>query len=185
MAQTLTAALLTAALLMPATAEARWPNGSGSRLRLDHDVFESAAEAFGMSPAEGVLLAAICTHETGHRGVRGGKRNEMWGACQVHWKSWAADLRESGVADKPEDLLDRPVGVLAGALVLSEIRRRYPGSTLRQQVCLYACGEKAEAWSSCGYADEVFDNVPRAAGELLRGKLAGLVAWLVEAVRWR
>lgn len=168
-----------AALLLTSAAtgvDARWPNGSGSRLRVDGALFDDAAEAFGLTPAHGVLLAAICVHETGNRGVRGGARREMFGPCQVHWATWGGALVGAGIAEQPDDLLDRATGVMAAAFVLSELLRVYH-TTLRQTVCLYGCGEKAEQWPGCEYADEVFDNVSRAAGELLAGRVMDVVLW--------
>lgn len=169
--------LLAVALLLPASAEARWPNGSGSRLRVDADLFAAVADVEGLSPVDAVLLAAICVHESGHRGVRGGVRREMWGPGQVHWKTWGEGLKAAGIAERPEDLLDRSTGVWAAAFVLRQIKDRYGDLTPQRMICLYACGEKAEQWPSCEYAGDIADNLPGVVAELGEGQ-ASLVAAL-------
>lgn len=152
-------ALAVVLLLAPSQAQARWPNGSAGRLQAAWPLLQEAADAAGLPPGFEVVLAAVCVHETGLRGLRGGLRREMFGPCQVHWRSWGARLAEAGVADRAEELLDVQVGVLAGAFVLAWLLQEYSNRAPAVAVCAYGCGEKAEAWERCEYSAAVAENV--------------------------
>lgn len=157
------AVLFFVALALPCPAAARWPNGTGGRLRAGAEEVVGAAEAFSVDP---VLLASLCAHETGIRPVRGGTDLAHFGPGQVRWSTWSELFAGLDLADEPEDLLDLRTGLEASAAVLLFLEVVY-GAEGDRRLCLYGVGWRAMAWKRCGYSRDVLDNVPKAS-EVLR-----------------
>lgn len=155
------AVALVAILSAPALAEARWPDGSAKRLMIAWPDIQAAAEATDLPPGFELVLAAIATHETGVRGIRGGTNRAMTGPMQVHWDSWGERLIEAGIADSADDLLDVPTGIWAGAFVLAWLLQEYSDRGPVVAVCLFGCGTKAENWERCTYSEDIADNIGR------------------------
>ena len=86
----------------------------------------------------------------------------MWGACQVHWSTWARLLRAHGVAYEPEDLLDLEAGLDAGAAVLLFLRIDRQRN-LPLTLCIYSAGTPALSYTKdCPYSNAVERNLQRA-----------------------
>jgi len=155
----LAALVVGALLLFPAQAQARWSRLASKNVRRHAAAFEEAAEAFDL-PAP--LLAAVAGHETHCQGVEG-RSAAVWGPMQVAWGTWGPLLSSLGVATREEDLLDVDVGVLAGAAVIAELRRLYPGRSLDLVLCLYGVGSPALLFErDCRYSRAVLRQLPNA-----------------------
>ncbi len=142
-----------------AQAQVRWTPGTEARVQKYAEDIRTAAESWGVEPG---LLAAIAVQETGMRPIRGGTRDEMWGPCQVHWRTWGWLLRWLSIAERPRDLLQAAVGLDAGAAVLSYQRARW-GRPWQLTVCLYSSGVQALRFErDCRYSRAVWAMLPAA-----------------------
>lgn len=135
------------------------------------DVLEAAA----VTDTDPLLLAAVAVGETGMRHVRGGERDAMWGAGQVRWATWGALLREEGVAEEADDLLDQRAGLMATAVVLQHLRATYRrGGALT--LCLYGAGSPALLFRrDCAYSRRALalrDGLRRALARSADGPVA-------------
>lgn len=157
--------LLLLALVVVAAPE---PLDPGTLARLA-EVWPEVVEAAQLTSTDPLVLAAIAIGETGVRGVQGGERDEMWGAGQVRWATWAPLLLEEGIVDlEADELLEPRAGLLAAAVVLEHLRTTYhrPGALT---LCLYGAGTRALRWHrDCAYSRRVLRL-----RDLLRGRIAG------------
>ena len=148
-------------LAVSAPAEARWSPGAGQRIAQDWELIRQAAWVAGLEPRHATVLAALVAHETHYRPLHGGRRGCCWGPGQVSWGSWGELLRRHHVAQEPEDLLDEYTGLLAAAMVLAQLQRRY-GRSLEITLCMYGAGPQALRWrTDCQYSRAVMANLPR------------------------